>query len=322
MFVLSFETFGGPEVLHYVERPDPAVLPGHVLVDVKAAGVNFADIYRRRGKYRELGESPYINGYEGAGVVSAVGDGVSGISIGDRIGFVDVARANVSKLNVPADRAIPLPDNVGYETAAAILLQGLTAQYLCEDSAVIAQGDWVLVHSAAGGVGRHLVRFCKAKGARVIAMASSPEKRKIAQDLGAEIALSYDEDWVTTVRTMTNGGANVVYDAVGSTLDKSIQAARPRGVIVTYGMSDAPPGPVDPLTLMQTSKALRGAELWDYLESAAERTRRSTLLFAALSSGIVQVPPIETFALADGRDAHQRLEDRSFSGKVVLIPSV
>lgn len=322
MFALSFEAFGGPEVLQYVELPDPPVLPGHVLVDVKAAGVNFADIYRRRGTYRELGDPPYINGYEGAGIVSAVGAGVSGIRIGDRIGFVDVARANVSRLNVPADRAIPLPDDVDYETAAAVLLQGLTAQYLCEDSTVIAPGDWVVVHSAAGGVGRHLVRFCRAKGARVIAMASSPEKRQIAQDLGADVMFGYEHDWVSAVRDMTEGGAHVVYDAVGSTLDKSIEAARPRGVIVTYGMSDAPPGPVDPLVLMQSSKALRGAELWDYLDSAAERARRSARLFAALSSGILQVPPIETFALSDGRRAHQRLEDRSFSGKVVLIPSM
>lgn len=320
MFALTFETFGGPEVLEYVELPDPPILPGHVLVDVKAAGVNFADIYRRRGSYRELGEAPYVNGYEGAGIVSAVGDGVSGIRIGDRIGFVDVARANVSQLNVPADRAIPLPDDIDYKTAAAVLLQGLTAQYLCEDSAVVAPGNWVLVHSAAGGVGRHLVRFCRAKGARVIAMASSPEKRQIVRDLGAEAVLGYDHDWVAEVRDMTDGGAHVVYDAVGSTLDKSIEATRPRGVIVTYGMSDAPPKPVDPLVLMQTSKALRGAELWDYLDSAAEREQRGKRLFAALSSGIVQVPPIETFALADGRNAHRRLEDRRFSGKVILIP--
>ncbi len=320
MFALSFETFGGPDVLRYSELPDPAVLPGHVLVEVKAAGVNFADIYRRRGIYRELGTPPYINGYEGAGVVSVIGAGVSGIGIGDRIGFVDVARANVSRLNVPADRAIPLPDTVDCETAAAVLLQGLTAQYLCEDSAEIAHGDWVVVHSAAGGVGRHLVRLCRAKGARVIALASSPEKRRIALDLGAEIAFGYDENWGTAVCDATGGGANVVYDAVGSTLNKSIEAARVRGVIVTYGMSDAPPPPVDPLVLMQTSKALRGAELWDYLDSAEERRRRSQKLFAALSEGILQIPQIEAFALADGRNAHRRLEDRGFSGKVVLIP--
>lgn len=164
MFVLSFDTFGGPEVLQYHEQPDPAVLPGHVLVDVRAAGVNFADIYRRRGHYRALGQAPYINGYEGAGVVVAVGEGVNGIRAGARIGFVDVARANASRLNVPADRAIPLPDDVDYTTAAAVLLQGLTAQYLCEDSAVITHGDWVVVHSAAGGVGRHLIRRAGQRG--------------------------------------------------------------------------------------------------------------------------------------------------------------
>lgn len=320
MFALQFESFGGPEVLQYRECPYPAVLPGHVLVDVRAAGVNFADIYRRRGAYRGLGEPPYVNGYEGAGVVSALGEGVSGLKLGDRIGFVDVARANVTQLNVPVDRAIPLPEDIGFETAAAVLLQGLTAQYLSHDSAVIRPGDWVVVHSAAGGVGRHLIRFCRAKGAQVIALASSPAKRQIAQDLGAGVTLGYDIDWVAAVRETTGGGADVVYDAVGSTLEQSIAAARNRGVIVTYGMSDAAPKLVDPLVLMQTSKALRGAELWDYLDSHAERARRSAALFAALREGVLQVPPIETFALADGAQAHRRLEDRSFSGKVILVP--
>lgn len=320
MFALTFETFGGPEVLRYREVPDPVARPGEVLVDVRAAGVNFADIYRRRGHYRELGEPPYIDGYEGAGVVVALGAGVGGLHIGDRIGFVDVARANVTRLAVPAERAIPLPEGVDEVTAAAILLQGLTAQYLSEDSAAIRPGDSVLVHSAAGGVGRHLLRLCRAKGARVIAMASSEEKRRIARDLGAEAVLCYDGDWVAGVRALTGGGADVVYDAVGSTLARSIEAARNRGTIVTYGMSGGAPAPVDPLMLMQSSKALRGAELWDYLDSGAERRRRSRKLFDALAAGVIAVPPIETFTLADGAAAHRRLEDRGFSGKVVLVP--
>ncbi|WP_442772410.1 quinone oxidoreductase family protein [Paenirhodobacter enshiensis] len=320
MFALTFETFGGPEVLRYREVPDPVARPGEVLVDVRAAGVNFADIYRRRGHYRELGEPPYIDGYEGAGVVVALGAGVGGLHIGDRIGFVDVARANVTRLAVPAERAIPLPEGVDEVTAAAILLQGLTAQYLSEDSAAIRPGDSVLVHSAAGGVGRHLLRLCRAKGARVIAMASSEEKRRIARDLGAEAVLGYDGDWVAGVRALTGGGADVVYDAVGSTLARSIEAARNRGTIVTYGMSGGAPAPVDPLMLMQSSKALRGAELWDYLDSGAERRRRSRKLFDALAAGVIAVPPIETFTLADGAAAHRRLEDRGFSGKVVLVP--
>lgn len=320
MFALTFETFGGPEVLQYREYPDPVAGPGEVLVDVRAAGVNFADIYRRRGHYRELGEPPYIDGYEGAGVISAIGEGVSGLRIGDRVGFVDVARANVTRLAVPAGRAIPLPDGVDDVTAAAILLQGLTAQYLSEDSATIRPGDSVVVHSAAGGVGRHLVRLCRAKGARVIAMASSAQKRQIARDLGAEAALGYDGDWVAGVRALTGGGADVVYDAVGTTLARSIEAVRNRGTVVTYGMSGGAPAPVDPLVLMQTSKALRGGELWDHLDNAAERLRRSRKLFDALAAGVIAVPPVETFSLADGAAAHRRLEDRSFSGKVVLVP--
>ena len=318
MHALVFDDFGDADVLQYREFPDPVVMPGHLLVDVKASGLNFADIYRRRGTYRGMGKPPYVNGYEGAGIVSAVGEGVSDFQVGDRIGFVDVARANVTKLNVDKDRAIPLPDNISFEEAASILLQGLTAQYLCEDSAPVAKDHWILVHSAAGGVGRHLVRYCLSKGAHVIAMASSQSKRQVAEDLGAEFTLGYDGDWPTIVCDMTKGGADVVFDSVGSTLAKSIAATRRKGTIVTFGMSDANPEPVSPLVLMETSKSLVGGDLWDYLDTKAERCNRSERLFQLLADGVLQIPPIEVFPLRDGISAHRRLEDRSFSGKIIF----
>lgn len=318
MHALVFDEFGEADVLQYRELPDPVLMPGHLLVDVKVSGLNFADIYRRRGTYRGLGEPPYINGYEGAGIVRAVGDGVTDFRVGDRVGFVDVARANVTMLNVSQSRAIALPDSVSFEDAASILLQGLTAQYLCEDSAPVSKGQWVVVHSAAGGVGRHLVRFCRSKGARVIAMASSRAKRQVATDLGADLTLGYDEDWPMAVCALTKGGADIVFNSVGSTLAKSIRATRNKGRIVTFGMSDANPEPVDPLVLMGTSKSLVGGDLWDYLDTETERCSRSQRLFQALADGILQIPPIEVFLLSDGAAAHRRLENRAFSGKIIL----
>lgn len=319
MHALLFEDFGGPEVLEYRELPEPRVQPEHLLIDVKASGLNFADLYRRQGNYRGMGDAPYINGYEGAGCVLAIGENVKGFKVGDRIGFVDVARANVTRLNVPADRAIPIPDGIGYEDAASVMLQGLTAQYLSEDSVTINPGDWILIHAAAGGVGRHLTRFCRSKGAKIIAMASSTEKRRIAADLGANVTLAPEGDWVKAIRDRTDGGVHVAFDSVGSTLHRSIAATRARGNIVTFGMSGGNPKQVDPLVLMESSKALVGGDLWNFLNSRSERESRSKRLFDALADGTLNFPPIETFPLSAGAEAHRRLEDRSFTGKIVLV---
>ena len=152
MRALLFETFGGPEVLQYCELPDPPVPPGHVQLAMRAIGLNFADLHRRRGNYFLPGKPPHINGYEGAGVVAAVGEGVEGFAIGDRVGFADCPFANATLVNVPVEKAIPLPDDIGFVEAAAVLLQGLTAQYLVEDSCRVRAGDIVLVHAAGGGV--------------------------------------------------------------------------------------------------------------------------------------------------------------------------
>src|SRR5687767_3315923 len=168
MKALMFESFGGPEVLQYRELPDPEVPPGHVQLAMRAIGVNFADLHRRRGNYFLPGKPPHINGYEGAGVVIAVGNGVEGIALGDRIGFADCPFANATRVNIPVDKAIPLPDDIGFVEAAAMLLQGLTAQYLVEDSYRVRADGAVLVHAAGGGVGQALIQLATAKGARVV----------------------------------------------------------------------------------------------------------------------------------------------------------
>ncbi|WP_225767340.1 alcohol dehydrogenase catalytic domain-containing protein [Inquilinus sp. Marseille-Q2685] len=175
MEALVFDRFGGPEVLDYRSLPDPPVPPGHVQLALRAAGLNFADLHRRRGAYRLAGSAPHIAGYEGAGEVVALGDGVEGIRLGDRIGFADVPFANATRVTVPVDRAIPLPDDVGFREAAAILLQGLTAQYLVADSAPVRAGARVLVHAAAGGSGSC---WCRWPGGAAPPSSPSPRRRR------------------------------------------------------------------------------------------------------------------------------------------------
>lgn len=320
MHALTFDTFGGPEVLAWRKLPDPAVPPGHILLAMHASGLNFADIYRRRGHYALAGAAPHIAGYEGAGEVVAVGDGVNGIAIGDRIGFADVPFAHATRVTVPVTHALPLPSSLGYVEAAALLLQGLTAQYLVEDTYPVRAGDAVLIHAAAGGVGQYLVQLAVARFATVIALASTPAKRAIATARGARHSLGYDGDWVAQVLELT-GGVHAAYDAVGATLADSLRAVRARGTLVTYGMAGGMPPVIDPRLLMNGSKTLAGGDLWDYLDSHAARLERAGRLFALVASGAVQLPAIETFALARGADAHRRLEDRSFAGKVVLVPA-
>lgn len=319
MWALVFETFGSPEVLSYREVPDPEPEPGHVVLDMKAIGLNFADIYRRRGNYALAGQSPHIAGYEGAGIVSAVGVGVEGIAVGDRIGFADVPFANATKVLVPLENAIPLPPDIGFTDAAAILLQGLTAQYLSEDSYSVQSGEWVLVQAAGGGVGQLLTRMCVSRGANVIAMASTPEKRKLATAAGASLTLGYQDNWASVARDLSGGGVHVAYDSVGTTLAQSLDAVRTRGTAVTFGMAGGDIPHVDPRKLMETSKSLVGGDLWNFLTDRSERLNRAARLFDAVRRDLIGVPRIEFFQLSDGTNAHRRLEERAFSGKVIMV---
>lgn len=320
MHALTFDTFGGPEVLQLRQLDDPPVPAGHIQLAMRAIGLNFADIYRRRGEYHLAGAAPHIAGYEGAGEVVAIGAGVSGFALGDRIGFADVPFANATRVNVPVTHALPLPPAISYVDAAAVLLQGLTAQYLVEDSYPLRAGDSVLIHAAAGGVGQYLVQFAVARGARVLALASTPAKRAIATALGAAQTLGYDDDWVAQARAWSDGGVHVAYDAVGVTLADSLRAVRKRGTLVSYGMAGGLPPPLDVRLLMAASQTLVGGDLWDYLDSAAARRQRAGRLFAALESGVIRLPAVETLPLSRGADAHRRLQDRSFAGKIVMLP--
>ncbi len=321
MKALTFSTFGGPEVLEYRDVPDAVAGPGEALVRMYAIGLNFADVYRRKGNYHLAGDAPYIAGYEGAGTVVALGADVHGLAVGDRVAFADVARANAELVVAPASRLVPLPTEVSFETAAAVLLQGLTAQYLTHDSFAIGVGTTMLVHAAAGGVGQLLVQIGRLRGARVLALASSPEKIAIALARGADEAWASSSDWVEQAHAITAGrGVDVVYDSVGTTLPQSLAVARTGGSVVFYGMAGGDPPPVDPRALMDRSLSLIGGDLWNVLTSREQRIARAATLFGWLRDGRLAVAAPTTFPLRHAARAHSELEGRRTTGKLLLIP--
>ncbi|RBP04411.1 quinone oxidoreductase [Rossellomorea aquimaris] len=321
MKALIFEKFGGPDVLHYREIEDAAIGADEILLEMKAIGLNFADVYRRKGNYHLAGNPPYICGYEGAGIVKRVGSNVSGIEVGDRIAFADVPYANAELVAVPKEKAIPLPDDISYETAASLLLQGLTAHYLTKDSYSIKNGDTALIHAAAGGVGQLLVQIIKILGGSVIGLTSSEEKRQAALSTGADHMFLYSEDWKQRVKDVTEGkGADVVYESVGSTLMDSFEVTRIGGTVVFFGMAGGDPVSVDPRMLMDTSKTLTGGDLWNVLTSHEERVTRSHELFGWIQEEKLKVSEPTIFPLSEGAKAHEYLESRKSTGKILLIP--
>lgn len=321
MKALIFESFGGSDVLQYKEIPDPKIKENEILVRMKAIGLNYADIYRRKGNYHLAGTSPYILGYEGSGIVEKVGTCITNMKIGDRIGFTDVPYANAELVAVPAEKVIPLPDNISFETASSILLQGLTAQYLTQDSYQIKSGNTILIHAAAGGVGLNLIQICKLLGGKVIGLTSSFEKSKVVYSAGADFVFLYEDEWIEKVKEVTNGrGVDVVYESVGSTLAESFEATKIGGTVVFFGMSGGEPASVDPRMLMDTSKTLTGGDLWNVLTSLEERKKRSKLLFDWINEGKIKLKEPTLFSLKDGNKAHNLLESRQSVGKILLIP--
>lgn len=318
MHALTFDRFGPAEVLRWTERPDPVPGPDQVLVRMHSVGLNFADVYRRNGNYHLSGSAPWVLGYEGAGVVETPVPGDTQFPAGTRVGFADMAHANAELVAVDRDRLIPLPDDIDADTAAAVLLQGLTAQYLVNDSFAVRPGDVAVVHAAAGGVGLLLVQMLKALGAVVLGIASSESKRDAVIGAGADVAVGYDE-WVDATRSLTGGhGANVVYDSVGRTLPDSMAVTRIGGTVVFYGMAAGDPDPVDPRLLMDRSLTLTGGDLWNVLTGPAERRRRAAALFEQIRQGRVKPQIAARIPLRDGARAHEFLESRAAIGKVLL----
>lgn len=321
MKALVFEKFGGPDVLKYHKIDNPKIGPDEILLEMKAIGLNFADVYRRKGNYHLSGNPPYILGYEGAGIVKQVGSNVTGIEAGDRIAFADVPYANAELVAVPAEKAIPVPEDVTFETAAGLLLQGLTAHYLTKDSYAVNPGETTLVHAAAGGVGQLLIQIIKILGGKVIGLTSSESKKKAALSAGADHTFLYSEDWKQQVLDVTGGkGADVVYESVGSTLETSFEVTRIGGTVVFFGMAGGDPAAVDPRLLMDTSKTLTGGDLWNVLTSHKERVSRSEELFGWIQDGKLNVSQPTVFSLSEGAKAHEYLESRKSTGKILLVP--
>lgn len=316
MHALTFDQFGPASVLRWTEQPDPIPGPDQLLIRMQCAGLNFADVYRRNGNYHLAGRAPWILGYEGAGTVVTTGD--AAFPAGTRVGFADMPHANAELVVVDRDRLIALPDDIDAETAAAVLLQGLTAQYLVNDSYRVRSGDVAIVHAAAGGVGLLLVQMLKALGAVVIGVASSEARRDAVMGVGADAAVGYG-DWIAAARALSDGrGADVVYDSVGRTLPDSLAAARIGGTVVFYGMAGGDPAPVDPRLLMDRSLTLTGGDLWNVLTNANARRERAGRLFEQIRQGVLRPRIAARFALSDGASAHEWLESRAAIGKVLL----
>jgi NADPH2:quinone reductase len=311
---------GGPEVLEPVERPAPEPGPGEVLIDVAAAGVNFIDVYYRKGAYEQ--ELPYTPGVEAAGTVAAVGDGVGGFSAGDRVAWANVQGAYAEKAVVPADLVVPVPDGVGLEDAAAALLQGMTAHYLTRSTYPIQEGDTVLVHAAAGGTGLLLTQAATALGARVIGTASTPEKERLARDAGADVTMGYD-GFADRVREVTGGeGVAAVYDGVGApTFDGSLASLRRRGTLALYGAAGGAVPPLDPQRLNKAGSVyLTRPTLLHYVAGREELLERTADVYGWVASGAVKVHVGHRYDLAEAASAHADLEARRSTGKLLLIP--
>lgn len=319
MKALTFSAFGNSDVLEYRDIPTPIIKEGELLVEMKAIGLNFADVYRRKGNYHLKGNPPFIAGYEGAGVVVETNNNPN-FKIGDRIAFADVPFANAELVAVPVSNAIPLPENISFETAATILLQGLTAHYLATDSHKTTKGETVLVHASAGGVGQFLTQISKLLGARVIGLTSSAEKAEVSMQNGADAVFLYSEDWKSQVLSFCPNGVDVVYDSIGSTLNDSFEVTKICGQVVFFGMAGGDPDFVNPRMLMDTSKTLTGGDLWSYLTSKEERIKRAHQLFDWINSDAITIANPTIFKLSEGKKAHDYLESRKSTGKIILIP--
>ncbi len=322
MLAIQVSQVGGPEVLTLVELPLPTPQPSEAIVQVKAAGVNFIDVYFREGRYPA--PLPFINGQEAAGIVISVGSEVSNLNPGDRVAYTGVRGSYAEYAAVPADRLVVIPDQIDFETAAAAMLQGMTAHYLSHSTYPIQRGDTVLVHAAAGGVGLLLVQMAKRLGARVIGTAGSPDKAQLAREAGADEVIIYSEqDFESETKRLTNNeGVHVVYDGVGkATFEKDLNILRPRGYLVLFGGAS---GAVPPFDLIQLSQKgslyITRPSLHHYIHTRAELEQRSSDVMKMIVAGELTLRIHAKYPLAEVQQAHRDLEGRKTSGKLLLIP--
>jgi NADPH:quinone reductase len=321
MRAIVIRELGGPEQLVLDEdHPDPVPGPGQVLVQVAAAGVNFIDIYRRSGVYPQ--PVPYVPGSEGAGTVLAVGEGVAEFGAGDHVAWAEGPGSYAERAAVQAKDLVPVPADVELKVAAAVMLQGLTAHYLCHSTFPVTEGTVAVVHAAAGGVGLLLTQMIKRLGGTVIATTSSAEKAALAKRAGADFTTTY-QDFAAVAREATDGrGAHVVFDGVGKdTFDASISALRPRGMMVLFGGSSGQVPPFNPQRLNTAgSLFLTRPTLVHYIADRAELLWRSGDLFRWIGKGELSVRVGAEYPLADAGRAHEDLAGRRTTGKLILVP--
>jgi NADPH2:quinone reductase len=313
-------TPGGPEQLTIDEAPSPVPGPRDAVVALSASGVNFIDVYFRKGLYKA--DMPIAIGSEGAGVVTRVGTEVREVAPGDRVAFAMFRGSYAEEIAIPAAQLAKLPDGVSFETAAAVMLQGMTAHYLTRSTFPLAQGQTCLVHAAAGGAGGMLVQMAKQLGARVFGTTSTEAKARDVRALGADDVILYTEqDFEAEVKRLTDGrGVDVVYDSVGqATFDKSLKVLRPRGLLALFGQSSGPVAPLDPTLLnARGSLFLTRPSLAHYIGTRDELLWRANDVLSAVSSGQLQARIMRTYPLERAADAHRDLESRKTTGKLVL----
>ena len=317
---VQIERTGDPEVMGLVERADPEPGPGELLVEVAAAGVNFIDTYHRSGLY-EL-PLPAVLGQEGAGTVLATGDETEGFAVGDRVAWCGSGGSYAQRAVVRAAVAIPVPDDISIEVAAAVGLQGMTAHYLASDCPRLRPGDRCLVHAAAGGTGRLLVQMAKLRGAEVVATVGSDAKVELARSAGADHVVNYTTtDLVAGVEAAVGPEAiDVVYDGVGAAVyDDSLQLLRPRGAMVTFGNASGPVEPKPPLHLMSKSLWLTRPTLWSFISERSELEARAADLFSWIAAGKLDVRIAAQLPLAEAPEAHRLIQSRTLAGKILLV---
>jgi NADPH:quinone reductase len=322
MKAIQIKQTGGPEVMELAEVPVPQPKSNEAVVKIKAAGVNFIDVYNRQGHYKA--PLPLILGQEGAGTVIAVGSDVRNFAVGDPVAYTSVLGSYAEYAAVPADRLVKIPSGVSERDAAAAMLQGMTAHYLSHDTYPLKKGETALIHAAAGGVGLLLVQMAHNIGARVIATVSTEEKAKLAREAGVHDVILYTRsDFEVETKRLTGGkGVDVVYDSVGkTTFDKGLNVLRPRGMMVLFGGSSGAAAPIDPLVLTQKgSLFLTRPSLNHYISTAEELQQRAGAVLGMIAAGKLKLRIEHVYPLAGAQQAHRDLEGRKTTGKILLLP--
>jgi NADPH:quinone reductase len=315
---------GGPEVLTFEDVPVPAPGPGQIKIKNHACGVNFIDTYFRMGMYPSPVGLPFVSGNEGAGEVIAVGPGVTDIKVGDRVGYTSALGAYAAERLLPADRAVKLPDKISYEQAAAMMLKGMTVQYLLRRTYKVQKGDNVVIHAAAGGVGLIACQWANHLGANVIGTVGSKDKAELAKKNGAHHVILYrDEDFVAKVKEITGGKlCEVVYDGVGkATFPGSLDCIKPLGMFVSFGSAS---GQIDAfnINILQTKGSLFATRptLNTYVAKRGDLLATANDLFDVVASGAVKIPVNQKYPLKEAQKAHRDLESRGTTGSSILLP--